>query len=551
MARNAGISARISGDPKPLKQAQDTALADTQSWVNRMVGLNQSIQKSYSSLAFSGIATKQKSPIAMMADQDAKAWARRMQDNQRNSQAFNRGAYGGAGGGAAILQTAQAVDDLQYGIKGVLNNIPGLVMALGGGAGLAGVLALVAVGAATVGKRFWDMWTNAARLKEVTGWVKELDEKLKSVARESEKDALTGTAEGAKALADAVERANEAMARQQQEIMGATARTKEMVQAEAELAAAKAGGDGPGAAKAQRTIEVEQSKALHRATIEQMKAEHEAHGQRAMALDEYAKKVEAAAAVARDKANSLGAGADPFVASTTVDKAAAAEVDAANARAAADKAHTDSVREQMRISEEITHRQKVHAKELATLWIQVDERVAAAETGARNQAAAVKQAQEEAAAATEEKRQKEEQAAQDANRRRLEGMQKDLQRQIRDRDDEEEGGSRVRGVDGPDRSRRINAKAKRARRGFGVDDVHRYQRGPSLRGEMDANIGPVGGRRATAATDRQAHQMQLQKQNQGGDPLLSALAKVEKQLEQINQNTSGMQKSKSEALVRQ
>lgn len=40
---------------------------------------------------------------------------------------------------------SQGLEDLQYGIRGVLNNIPQLVLAMGGGAGLAGVISIAAV----------------------------------------------------------------------------------------------------------------------------------------------------------------------------------------------------------------------------------------------------------------------------------------------------------------------------------------------------------------------------------------------------------------------
>lgn len=55
------------------------------------------------------------------------------------------GKKGGAGMG--MLQLGQAIEDAQYGLRGVMNNIPGLVMSLGLGAGAAGVLqvGLVAV----------------------------------------------------------------------------------------------------------------------------------------------------------------------------------------------------------------------------------------------------------------------------------------------------------------------------------------------------------------------------------------------------------------------
>jgi len=45
----------------------------------------------------------------------------------------------------ALLMMSQGLEDAQYGIRGVLNNIPGLVMALGGGAGLAGGISIAAV----------------------------------------------------------------------------------------------------------------------------------------------------------------------------------------------------------------------------------------------------------------------------------------------------------------------------------------------------------------------------------------------------------------------
>lgn len=55
----------------------------------------------------------------------------------------------------ALLEFSRAAEDAQYGIAGVLNNIPGLVTAMGGGAGLVGVLSLAAVGGAQLYKH-WD-----------------------------------------------------------------------------------------------------------------------------------------------------------------------------------------------------------------------------------------------------------------------------------------------------------------------------------------------------------------------------------------------------------
>jgi hypothetical protein len=48
--------------------------------------------------------------------------------------------------GQAALETSRALEDLQYGVAGVVNNIPSLTMALGGSAGLTAAISLTAVG---------------------------------------------------------------------------------------------------------------------------------------------------------------------------------------------------------------------------------------------------------------------------------------------------------------------------------------------------------------------------------------------------------------------
>jgi hypothetical protein len=55
----------------------------------------------------------------------------------------------------AFLQLSQAVEDAQYGIRGVQNNIPGLIMSMGGGMGLAGAVSLVVVGVSQLVEH-WD-----------------------------------------------------------------------------------------------------------------------------------------------------------------------------------------------------------------------------------------------------------------------------------------------------------------------------------------------------------------------------------------------------------
>ena len=56
--------------------------------------------------------------------------------------------------GMAVLEASRALEDLQYGVRGVLNNIPTLVVAMGGTMGLAGVISVVAVALTQVGRLF-------------------------------------------------------------------------------------------------------------------------------------------------------------------------------------------------------------------------------------------------------------------------------------------------------------------------------------------------------------------------------------------------------------
>ena len=69
-----------------------------------------------------------------------------------------KGAAAGGGGasnaGMAMLMFSQGLEDAQYGIKGVLNNIPPLVMAMGGSAGLAGAVSIAAVSLTALSKAF-------------------------------------------------------------------------------------------------------------------------------------------------------------------------------------------------------------------------------------------------------------------------------------------------------------------------------------------------------------------------------------------------------------
>lgn len=105
---------------------------------------------------------------------------------KKGEQAGGAVAKGGKQGAAAVknmgngaLQAAYFFDDLQYGIRGVMNNIPGLVMGFGGSMGLAGALSL----AVLAGKVLYDL------LDETDGKGKSASENAKQLV-EAEKERL-------------------------------------------------------------------------------------------------------------------------------------------------------------------------------------------------------------------------------------------------------------------------------------------------------------------------------------------------------------------------
>lgn len=77
--------------------------------------------------------------------------------------------------GQGALQAAYFFDDLQYGIRGIMNNIPGLVMGFGGGAGLAGAMSL----AVLAGAKLYDWMGNTeAKSKELAKAIEQQNEAI-------------------------------------------------------------------------------------------------------------------------------------------------------------------------------------------------------------------------------------------------------------------------------------------------------------------------------------------------------------------------------------
>jgi hypothetical protein len=94
--------------------------------------------------------------------------------------------------GQAALEGSRALEDMQYGLAGVVNNIPGLIMSLGGGMGLTAAISLGAVAANQLYKN-WDAISSAfgsstADIKAVKDAIKGLGEEFDRNLNESLKD---------------------------------------------------------------------------------------------------------------------------------------------------------------------------------------------------------------------------------------------------------------------------------------------------------------------------------------------------------------------------
>ena len=84
-------------------------------------------------------------------------------------------------GGLAFLELSRAIEDAQYGIRGVLNNIPQMILLMGGTGGLAGVISIAAVGLSTLYTQFTKV---EKKTPETTERIDELKQTLKELHQE-------------------------------------------------------------------------------------------------------------------------------------------------------------------------------------------------------------------------------------------------------------------------------------------------------------------------------------------------------------------------------
>lgn len=91
--------------------------------------------------------------------------------------------------GRSILYFSQALEDAQYGLAGVLNNIPQLVGSLGGTAGLAGIISVVSVGVFQLTKHWDDLMSvfGSGKVRTEAEEMEELAKKTAKTADEAER----------------------------------------------------------------------------------------------------------------------------------------------------------------------------------------------------------------------------------------------------------------------------------------------------------------------------------------------------------------------------
>lgn len=137
-------------------------------------------------------------PRSYAADIRGGMTAATIQGFQRDTLTANSAALAATGKGAtnagmAMLMLSQSIDDVQYGFRGIVNNIAPLTMALGGGPGLAGVLTIGAV-AINQGIQAWDRWNDTTALAEQNA--DNLAASHQSLARAIEEAGRAGAASG-------------------------------------------------------------------------------------------------------------------------------------------------------------------------------------------------------------------------------------------------------------------------------------------------------------------------------------------------------------------
>lgn len=158
------------------------------------------------------------------------------------------GMTGMAGPGQAILQASQFVDDLQYGIRGVMNQIPQLTMAFGGGMGVAGGIQLAVIGISKLYDWMSDTTAQAEELAKKTAMIGRVDKVVSGIAEAG----ATKTREAVAALGKEYERLSSRIKNSQGEIAEYYAKQTSALNMRLDLDAERAKGAALGEGVAER-----------------------------------------------------------------------------------------------------------------------------------------------------------------------------------------------------------------------------------------------------------------------------------------------------------
>lgn len=151
--------------------------------------------------------------------------------------------------GLAILEGSRALEDLQYGIRGVLNNLPQLALHLGLSAGVAGAVSLLAVALVQLGpilsSRTGDLDDQAEAAAEATERINAYVKSLRSEAAKASQEEITTALDKQLRIINELSASQTQQLALEEQLAAATARRAE---SEREVARARivAGGGGPG-----------------------------------------------------------------------------------------------------------------------------------------------------------------------------------------------------------------------------------------------------------------------------------------------------------------
>lgn len=300
------------------------------------------------------------------------------------------------GAGLAFLEFSRAVEDAQYGIRGVMNNIPQMALMMGAGAGLTGVVSLLAVGVATLGVKLWD-WVNMTKeAAEAQAFLKGKTDELSKAITQGEREALNGSVAGRQQLADASAKVAQALAYEGANRQRLVTIAQAQVEAQKQLALARVDGDDPTAIARRGEIEITYAQKAEEARIAAIQAEIDIEGRRAGEARKFANEAESKAKAARDAAEKDFLYANPAAQALARNKAAALEEDARQARRYAEETASTVFQTEARLSGEKIALEKSRQERTAAIAIENQKKVADA---AEKQA----QAQIDAAKAQDEK----------------------------------------------------------------------------------------------------------------------------------------------------